>query len=163
MRAATVIAQNGNGHAILFPDQIGSFYSLDAVTGRLLWKRRIDPHEATRLTGSAVVHDGVVFVPAASWEETRSGNPKYPCCTFRGSVTALRVSDGSVVWKTYMVDPPKKTGANTHGTPQFGPSGAGIWSAPTIDSKRGLDLRHDRRQLFRSRPPKRATRSSRWI
>jgi polyvinyl alcohol dehydrogenase (cytochrome) len=138
VRAATLIAKNGAGHSLLFPDQIGWFYSLDALTGRLLWKRRIDPHEATRLTGSAAERDGVAFVPAASWEETRSGNPKYPCCTFRGSVTALRVSDGSVRWKTYMIDPPKKTGVNGKGDPQFGPSGAGIWSAPTIDSKRGL-------------------------
>jgi polyvinyl alcohol dehydrogenase (cytochrome) len=138
VRAATMIAPNGDGHAILFPDQIGSFYVLDAETGHLLWKRRIDAHEATRLTGSAVYRDGVVFVPAASWEETRSGNPQYPCCTFRGSLSALRISDGSVVWKTYVVDPPKKTGTNKEGTPQFGPSGAGIWSAPTIDAKRGV-------------------------
>src|SRR3984957_13026817 len=110
VRAATVIAPNGTGHVILFPDQIGSFYALDAETGRLLWRRRIDPHEATRLTGSAIVHDGVAFVPAASWEETRSGNPKYQCCTFRGSVTALRVSDGSLLWKSYMIDRPTRTG-----------------------------------------------------
>jgi polyvinyl alcohol dehydrogenase (cytochrome) len=138
VRAATVIAPTENGHAILFPDQIGSFYALDAETGHLLWKRRIDAHEATRLTGSAVVHDGIAYVPAASWEETRSGNPKYECCTFRGSLSALRTRDGSVVWKTYVVGPPKKTGTNKQGTPQFGPSGAGIWSAPTIDVKRGL-------------------------
>jgi len=138
VRAATVIAPNGASHAILFPDQIGSFYALDADTGHLLWKRRIDAHEATRLTGAAVYRDDVVFVPAASWEETRSGNPKYPCCTFRGSLSALRIRDGSVVWKTYVIDPPKKTGANKEGTPQFGPSGAGIWSAPTIDAKRGV-------------------------
>jgi len=138
VRAATLITKNGPGHSILFPDQIGWFYSLDAMTGRLLWKRRIDPHEATRLTGSAVVQDDLVFVPAASWEETRSGNPKYVCCTFRGSVSALRVSDGSRVWKTYMVDPPKKSGATHDGRPLFGPSGAGIWSAATIDSKRDL-------------------------
>jgi polyvinyl alcohol dehydrogenase (cytochrome) len=138
VRGATVVAENQTGHAILFPDQIGSFYALDAETGRLLWKRRIDPHEATRLTGSAIVHDGVAFVPAASWEETRSGNPKYQCCTFRGSVTALRVSDGSVLWKSYMINRPTRTGENDDGTPQFGPSGAGIWSTPTIDAKRGL-------------------------
>ncbi|HUE43750.1 MAG TPA: PQQ-binding-like beta-propeller repeat protein [Candidatus Sulfotelmatobacter sp.] len=138
VRAATAIAPNESGHAILFADQIGSFYALDAADGRLLWKRRIDSHEATRLTGSAAVHDGVVFVPAASWEETRSGNPKYPCCTFRGSLSALRVRDGSVLWKTYTIDPPKKTGVNKEGAPRFGPSGAGIWSAPTVDTKRGV-------------------------
>ena len=69
VRAATTIAPNESGHAILFPDQIGSFYALDADDGRLLWKHRIDSHEATRLTGSAAVRDGVVFVPAASWED----------------------------------------------------------------------------------------------
>ncbi|MGB9514126.1 MAG: hypothetical protein WBU20_20745, partial [Candidatus Acidiferrum sp.] len=39
---------------------------------------------------------------------------------------------------SYTIPPPKKTGVNSAGTPQYGPSGAGIWSAPTIDSKRGL-------------------------
>ena len=138
VRAATLVAKNGSGYSILFGDLIGWFYSLEAFTGRLLWKRRVDEHEATRLTGSAVAQDGVVYEPAASWEETRSANPKYLCCTFRGSVTAYRVRDGSVQWKSYMVDPPKKTGARHNGEPLFGPSGAGIWSAPTIDSKRGL-------------------------
>jgi polyvinyl alcohol dehydrogenase (cytochrome) len=42
------------------------------------------------------------------------------------------------VWKTYTVDPPAKTGINSVGTPQFGPSGAGVWSSPTIDAKRDL-------------------------
>ncbi len=135
---ATGIAKNGASYSVLFGDQTGWFYSLDAFTGRLFWKRRIDAHEATRLTGSAVAQDGVVFVPAASWEETRSGNPKYPCCTFRGSVTALRIGDGSVLWKSYTIEPPKQRGVNHHGDPQYGPSGAGIWSAPTIDTKRGL-------------------------
>ena len=41
-------------------------------TGQLRWQTRVEQHEATRLTGSFAVHDGVAFVPAASWEETRS-------------------------------------------------------------------------------------------
>ena len=90
------------------------------------------------MTGSFAVHDEVAFVPAASWEETRALDPAYPCCTFRGSVTAVRVRDGSVVWKTYLVDPPQMTGQTAAGTPTFGPSGAGIWSTPTVDERRGL-------------------------
>jgi polyvinyl alcohol dehydrogenase (cytochrome) len=138
VRAATLIAPNGAGQSILLGDLTGWFYSLDAFTGRQLWKRRIDEHEATRLTGSAVARNGIVFVPAASWEETRSGNAKYPCCTFRGSVTALRIRDGGVLWKSYTVESPKKNGVNRNGDAQFGPSGAGSWSAPTLDTKRGL-------------------------
>jgi polyvinyl alcohol dehydrogenase (cytochrome) len=138
VRSAIRAVQNGASSSLIFTDLNGGVYSLEAKTGRLLWKRRVDDHEAARLTGSAVALNGVVYIPAASWEETRSTDPKYECCTFRGSLTALRVRDGSVVWKTYMIDPPKKTGVNSSGTPQWGPSGAGIWSAPTIDTKRGV-------------------------
>src|SRR5262245_65761031 len=79
-----------------------------------------------------------VFIPAASWEETRATNPDYQCCTFRGSIVALRVRDGSLVWKAYTVGEPKETGSSKVGTPQWGPSGAGIWSAPTLDPERNL-------------------------
>ena len=138
VRSAILAAKNGAGWSLLFGDQIGWFYSLDSQTGRLLWKRKVDSHEATRLTGSSVEQNGIVFVPAASWEETRSGRPDYVCCKFRGSVTALRVKDGSVVWKSYLVDPPKRTVVLASGSKMYGPSGAGIWSAPTVDRKRGL-------------------------
>jgi polyvinyl alcohol dehydrogenase (cytochrome) len=138
VRSAVRAVRNGASHSLVFTDLNGGVYSLDAKTGRLLWKKRVEEHEATRLTGSAVELNGVVYIPAASWEETRSTDPQYECCTFRGSLTALRVRDGSVIWKTYMIDPPKKTGVNSAGTPQWAPSGAGIWSAPTIDTKRGV-------------------------
>jgi polyvinyl alcohol dehydrogenase (cytochrome) len=138
VRAALIAVPSGSSYSLIFGDLIGWVYSLDARTGKLLWKRRVEEHEATRLTGSPATLDGVVFIPAASWEESRSIDPQYPCCTFRGSVTALRVSDGSVAWKTYLVDPPKKTGVNSAGAAQWGPSGAGVWSAPTVDPKRGV-------------------------
>ena len=138
VRAAILPVPNGSATSLVFTDLIGWGYALDAKSGHLIWKKRIDEHEAARLTGSAVALNGMVFVPAASWEETRSLDPNYVCCTFRGSVTALRVRDGSVIWKTYTVDPPQKTGTNSAGAAQWGPSGAPIWSAPTVDTKRGL-------------------------
>jgi polyvinyl alcohol dehydrogenase (cytochrome) len=138
VRSGIVAVANGAEYSLLFGDQIGWFYSLDAKTGRLIWKKRVDEHEATRLTGTPAIYQGVVFVGAASWEETRSIEPHYACCTFRGSITALRVGDGSQVWKTYTIDAPKKTGVNSAGTQNWGPSGAPVWSAPTIDAKRGL-------------------------
>ncbi len=141
VRAAPVLvpaAPASSDATLLVGDQIGWFYSLDAHSGKLHWKRRVEAHEATRLTATAAAEEGVVFVPAASWEETRALDPQYPCCTFRGSVTALRIRDGSPVWKTYMVGTPRKTGVTSIGTERYGPSGAGIWSKPTIDKKRGL-------------------------
>jgi polyvinyl alcohol dehydrogenase (cytochrome) len=138
VRAAILPVSTGSETSLVFTDLIGWGYALDAKSGHLIWKKRIDDHEAARLTGSSVALNGVVYVPAASWEETRSLDPQYVCCTFRGSVTALRVRDGSVIWKTYTVDPPQRTGTNSAGAAQWGPSGAPVWSAPTVDAKRGL-------------------------
>ena len=138
VRSAIVAVPLSRKQALLFSDQVGWAYELDAETGRLLWKKRVEDHEATRLTAAPVVHEGVVFVPAASWEETRSIGAGYSCCTFRGSVTALRVRDGSVVWKRYTIaEEPKPSGASRGGRPQWGPSGAGVWASPTLDVQRG--------------------------
>jgi polyvinyl alcohol dehydrogenase (cytochrome) len=138
VRAAMTVAGEGADRTLVFSDQNGGVYGVVAATGKLRWQTRVEEHEATRLTGSFAVHGDVAFVPAASWEETRSLDPGYPCCTFRGSVTAVRTGDGSVVWKTYLVDAPQRTGKTAAGTPTFGPSGAGVWSTPTVDKRRGL-------------------------
>src|ERR1019366_10288738 len=138
VRSSILAVRDGSRYVLLFGDQSGWFYALDATEGKLLWKKQVEAHDAARLTGSAVAHNGVVYVPVASWEENRASDLDYQCCTMRGSVVALRVHDGSQVWKSYMVDPPKQLGTNEAGRPQFGPSGAGIWSAPTLDLKRGV-------------------------
>lgn len=132
VRSSILAVSRGKDYSLLFGDQLGWFYSLDAATGKELWKKKMDEHDAARLTGSPVAYDGTVFVPIASWEENRAIAADYPCCTFRGSVAALRVRDGKPVWRTYLVDAPKLTGK------LWGPSGAPVWSAPTIDIARGL-------------------------
>ena len=139
VRSAPVAVRNGNTHVLVFTDLTGWAYGVEAETGRQLWKKKPEPHESTRLTGSAAVLNGVVFIPAASWEETRSSNGEYPCCTFRGSVTALRAKDGTQVWKTYTIrekPKPLEKGSGIVGT--WGPSGVGVWGSPTLDTKRGL-------------------------
>jgi polyvinyl alcohol dehydrogenase (cytochrome) len=128
----------GRRHALLFGDMTGWFYALEAESGKLLWKVRVEDHDSTRLTGAPAVHNGVVYVPVASWEETRGSDPEYACCTFRGSVVALRIPDGKQLWKSYLVGPPKEIGKNARGIPLIGPSGVGVWSAPTVDEKRGV-------------------------
>ncbi|HUA21439.1 MAG TPA: PQQ-binding-like beta-propeller repeat protein, partial [Bryobacteraceae bacterium] len=138
VRSAPVATPLGRGHALLFGDMTGWFYALQAETGQLLWKQHIETHDSTRLTAAPLVYKGTAYVPVASWEETRSSDPQYPCCTFRGSVAALRIRDGKQLWRTYMTAPPQETGKNAEGVPRFGPSGAGVWSTPTLDAKRGL-------------------------
>jgi len=138
VRSGMGVSTENGATTLVFSDQNGWVHGIDARTGKGRWKKRVEEHEATRLTGTPAVHDGVAFIPAASWEETRSIDPGYPCCTFRGSITAVRARDGAPVWKTYLVDAPKQTGKTSVGTPTFGPSGAGVWSRPTVDARRGL-------------------------
>ena len=131
VRPAIAMVSDGATHALLFGDRGGAFYSLEAETGRVLWKKKVDEHSGARVTGSAVVHEGVIYIPVASGEETLARRDGYTCCTFRGSVVALKVHDGSQVWKSYMIpEAAHKIGE------EWGPSGAGVWSAPTIDVKR---------------------------
>jgi polyvinyl alcohol dehydrogenase (cytochrome) len=125
VRSAIVTVPIGQTHALLFGDRGGWFYSLEAETGKLLWKKKVDDHEGARITGAPVANEGIVYVPVASVEETLARRTGYVCCTFRGSLVALRIADGSQVWKTYMI-------------PEHAGSGVAVWSAPTLDPKRGL-------------------------
>ena len=138
VRSAILTVPLGKRHVLLFGDQTGWFYSLEAETGHVLWKKKIEDHDTARLTAAPLVHDGIVYVPVASWEETRSNNPDYQCCTFRGSLVALRIKDGELAWKTYMVPEPKENGKERNGIKGMGPSGASIWSTPALDLKRRL-------------------------
>ncbi len=142
VRTAMLVAPVDAGdtrHAVLFGDQAGRFYAVGAETGALLWRARPDEHEATKLTGAPLARDGIVYVPVASWEESRPLNPAYECCTFRGSVVSYRIANGEKVWQSFLVaETPKAGAADARGGRRWGPSGAGTWSAPTLDAARGL-------------------------
>ena len=138
VRSSIKVATVGRENVLLFGDMTGWFYALEAETGKLLWKGHVETHDSTRLTGGPTVHNGVVYVPVSSWEETRAADPDYACCTFRGSVVALRIRDGKQLWKTYMTEVPKEVGRNSRGIARMGPSGVGVWSSPTVDAKRGV-------------------------
>jgi polyvinyl alcohol dehydrogenase (cytochrome) len=135
--AITIGRLNGDRHAAWFGDMKGNVYALDAMTGAQIWTIRADEHALTRITGAPVLHGNRLYVPVTSFEEGAATSARYPCCTFRGSVMALDAATGRTIWKTHTIaDAPATTGANASGTPRFGPSGAGVWSAPTIDPVR---------------------------
>jgi polyvinyl alcohol dehydrogenase (cytochrome) len=122
---------------VFFGDTAANAYALNADTGAVVWVRKVDDHPFARITGSPTFHEGRLYVPVSSYEEAQGADPQYPCCTFRGSVSALDASSGRVIWKTYMIhDSSKRRGTSTAGVPLWGPAGSGIWSAPTIDSTR---------------------------
>ena len=139
VRSAISIGRGFGGakFALYFGDLLGSVYALDALTGKELWKTKVDDHPAARITGAPQLHDGRLYVPVASFEEAYAVSPKYECCTFRGSVVALDARSGRQLWKTYMIPrAPRPTTRSAAGTQFHGPSGVGVWSAPTLDIKR---------------------------
>ena len=82
-------------------------------------------------------HDGRLYVPVASGEETGGAPSDYQCCRFRGSVVALDAATGKQIWKTYTIaEEARPTKKNSAGTQLWGPSGAPIWSSPAIDVRR---------------------------
>jgi polyvinyl alcohol dehydrogenase (cytochrome) len=128
------------GNAVYFGDSRANVYALDAQTGQLIWTRKVDDHAAAAITGAPTVHDGRVYVPVQGLnEEIQGGGDTYPCCTFRGSLSALDASTGAVIWKTYTIaEAPRPHAKNDKGVQMWGPSGVSVWSAPTVDAKRRL-------------------------
>lgn len=128
-----------DGGLLYFGDQHGAVYALDASSGSLRWQAQADLHPAAMITGTPQLWQGRLFVPVASFEENYAPDPHYPCCTFRGSIVAYQASSGRLIWKTYTVsDSPRRTSRNRVGTQLWGPSGSAVWSAPTLDPRRGV-------------------------
>jgi len=140
VRSAITVAKVGAGYTAFFGDGKATAWAVDAATGKLIWKTKVDDFPVARLTGSPVFYNGTLFVPVASGEEAAGSVPTYECCKFRGSLVALDAATGKQIWKTWTIDEPAKpTGKkNKVGTPLYGPSGAPIWSTPAIDAKLGL-------------------------
>jgi polyvinyl alcohol dehydrogenase (cytochrome) len=117
----------GDGHSFA--------YALDARTGKLIWKTKVDDNFISRITAAPAVYHGVVYVPVSSSEEFSASAPDYPCCTMRGNVLALNAKTGKILWRTYLVGVPKPTHKNAAGVQQYAPSGGDVWDTPTIDPK----------------------------
>ena len=112
-------------------------HAVDAQTGTRLWRTKVGDHPAAQLTGSPALIGDRLYVPISSAEESSAGGPAYECCTFRGSIVALDVRTGAIVWRGYAIEAaPAPITRNSAGVQMHGPAGAAIWSSPTYDAKR---------------------------
>jgi len=133
----TAISIGNHGQTAYFGDTNGYIYAVNTADGKPIWRVHPEAHPAARITGSPLLVGNRLYVPVSSGEEGAAADPHYPCCTFRGAVAALDVSNGATVWKTYTIDKPAdRTTKGPNGTQYFGPSGAAVWSPPTADLKR---------------------------
>lgn len=127
----------GPRYAAFFGDGQAYAYALDAQSGKLIWKTKVEDFPVGHITGSPIFYDNRLYVPVASGEEGAGASPDYECCRFRGSMVALNASTGKQIWKTYTIpEPAHRTTKNKIGTQLWGPSGAPIWSSPAIDVRR---------------------------
>jgi polyvinyl alcohol dehydrogenase (cytochrome) len=126
-------------YAVYFGDEKSNVQALDADTGKLIWKTKVEDHFLSRITGAPILYRNRLYVPVSSFEETAGRDAKYECCTFRGSLLALDAYTGKILWKSFTVQQePKPFKRNSAGTQMYGPAGGAIWSAPTLDLKRKL-------------------------
>jgi len=140
VRSAITLDERADGMLVAyFGDQSANIYAVDAKVGKVLWKVEVDDHPHAAITAAPQLHNGRLYVPVSSREESQVGDPRYPCCSFRGSVVALEARTGKRLWKTYTVaEDAKPTTRNSVGTQLYGPAGGAIWNTPTIDTKRNV-------------------------
>ena len=140
VRGAVTVGRVGEGkdarYAVFFGDFQANAYGVDARTGRQLWVTKVDPHFVARVTAGPTYYQGRLYVPISSSEGFSASTPDYPCCTSRGSVSALDAATGKVIWKAWTVDTPRPTRKNAKGVQLWGPAGVPVWNSPTVDPVR---------------------------
>jgi len=137
VRTSITIGKAGGKSIAYFGDVRSNVYGLDANTGQQLWKVKVEDHPASRITGGPAFYNGRLYVPVSSVEEASAMSPTYECCKFRGSIVALDGATGKQIWKTFAItDPPKPFKKTPAGVQLWGPAGAAVWAAPTIDAKK---------------------------
>jgi polyvinyl alcohol dehydrogenase (cytochrome) len=124
--------------AIIMGDAAGFVHAVDARTGRRLWVSNARLNDYNRITGAPVVHDGKVITPVSAIEVTYAAADDYECCKGQGALVAFDLSTGDRLWTGRTMEEARPTRLGRTGTQQWGPSGAIIWSTPTIDAKRNL-------------------------
>jgi polyvinyl alcohol dehydrogenase (cytochrome) len=137
VHSAITIGQKDRLWTAYFGDLHGDVFAVDAMTGKIRWKKSVEEDPVARIMGAPTLFEARLYVPVSSSEELAGAAPNYSCCKFRGSVSALDAATGKTIWKAFTIpEEPKPTHKNQTGVQFYGPSGAAVWSSPTIDAKK---------------------------
>lgn len=124
---------------LVFGDMRGMVHAINAENGEVIW---VASGQASgnqgMLTGTPVIHEDKIIVPISGSGVIAGGNPNFECCDNHGAVTALNVRTGEKLWEYHTMPAAEYTGmVSSTGVKQRGPSGAPIWTTPTVDAARG--------------------------
>ncbi len=137
VRTAITVARVAGRDVAMFGDRRGHAYAVDAASGGTIWKVMAAGGPAMQVTGAPTLFDGRVYVPISGGDDSAAVNPNYECCKGRGEIVALDAATGRKLWETFTIPEATPRAKNSKGTQLWGPSGASIWSSPTVDEKRG--------------------------
>ena len=129
----------GNQGTVYLADIETNVYALDVISGELLWRTKIARHLLHIITGTSALHDGRLYVPISSIEVAVAGDPNHLCCTSSGELVALDAISGKEIWRHRVIkEEAVEVARDRKGRPTLAPSGATVWSSPTVDVARGL-------------------------
>jgi polyvinyl alcohol dehydrogenase (cytochrome) len=135
VRTGPVISSDGKTAYIA--DLHANIFAVNAETGAQIWQDHMETSPDASIAGTPKLDGDRLYVPISGGEESiAAASPTFPCCKMRGSIAALDAKTGKWLWRNYTIaDPAKMTGKTSNGTETWGPSGASLWTSPTIDSK----------------------------
>ena len=109
---------------VLIGDLNGNMMGIDAKTGNKVWLTELDPNPNTIVTTSPVVHANRLYIATSS----AGGGP--PRQIFRGSMIALDIRTGRIVWQSFVLP--------DNGNQPGGFAGGAFVNPPAIDLANGL-------------------------
>jgi polyvinyl alcohol dehydrogenase (cytochrome) len=109
---------------VLIGDLNGNMMGVDTATGTLRWITELDPNPNTIVTTSPVVHGANLYIATSS---SGGGVPRQ---IFRGSMIALDIRTGKIVWQSFVLP-------DNRGVPG-GFAGGAFVNPPAIDVEHGL-------------------------
>jgi polyvinyl alcohol dehydrogenase (cytochrome) len=137
VRSAMTVATLADGRRLLvFADSLATVFALEPDTLDVAWQQSARLFNTSVITGSISSHGNRLFVPISSYEVAAAGSPSHTCCTSHGGVIALDASTGEELWQWHATEDAVIQGRNAAGQDQFGPSGAAVWTSPTVDAAR---------------------------
>lgn len=125
--------------ALVLADRLGQVHAVDARNGERIWVAEGRHSDGAGITGAPVLAGDRIIVPVSGSGVGRGADPRYECCVEHGAVVALDAASGEKLWTYHTMPDAGYTGRVSRiGVRQRGPSGAPIWSTPTVDAERGL-------------------------
>jgi len=128
-----------NRRTVLFyGDLETNVVAVDALDGSTVWREPVGISDKSLLTGAIIQHQDKLIVPVSLQEVILATDPEYECCRSHGAVIALNAASGEQLWQFHTTPDATIQGVTSVGTAAWGPSGAPVWSTPTIDEERNL-------------------------